>query len=175
MEGRSFLIVHESGVPCQLGSVHFAPVRARRASRVTGSLSGSFTFTQFVQEEGFPVRSYKSTRFEAGSLGAVGTLAPRLVRPLADVVDNSVDGGVRGGGVPCGGTGFKIVARRAGALGGIGAQRPLSTGRPVQGRRMDQETAPNGGVRFGVYTGPMTTQMATAFTVLTAPVGTVGR
>ncbi len=95
-----------------------------------------------------------------------------------DVLDNS-GGGAREGAVPCGGTESKIVARGAGAAGAIGAPRPLPTGRPVQGRRVDDETrvltAPNGGVRFGVYTGPMTTQTVSALTVSAAPAGAVAR
>lgn len=162
--------MHESRVSCQVDPVRFTPVQAWRASRVTGSPSGSFSFTQFVPEVGFPVGSYKSSAF--------GASAAPLVHPLSEVVNNSVDNDVREGGVPCGGTGFKIVARRAGVPGGIGAERALSTGRLLQGRRMDHETAANGGVRFGVYTGPMATQTAlgsSASAVSTAPVGAVGR
>ena len=110
-------------------------------------------------------------------MSAVEASAAPLMHPLSEVIDNSVDGGV-----PCGGTGSKILAHRAGAPGAIGAQRALSTGRPVQGRRVNEETrvlpAPNGGVRFGVYTGPVATQATlgcSALAVSTAPVGAVGR
>jgi hypothetical protein len=104
-----------------------------------------------------------------------------LVQPLSEVIDNSVDGDLLDGVVSCGGTGSKIVARGAGARGVIGAERPLSTGRSVQGRRVDEETRvlpAEGGVRFGVYTGPMATQATlgcSALAVSTAPVGAVGR
>ncbi|MFJ2819057.1 hypothetical protein [Streptomyces sp. NPDC087294] len=93
------------------------------------------------------------------------------------IVGKSV-GGAHEGAVPSGGTQSKIVARGAGAMGVIGARLPLSIGRPVQGRQVDDETrvpaAPNGGVRFGVYTGPMT-KMASILTGSAAVVTAVGR
>lgn len=152
-----------------------------RASRVTGSASGSFGFTRFVPEVEFPVGSYKSSAFETWSMSVVAASAAPLVHPLSEVVDNSVDGGAWEGAVPCGGTALKIVARRAGARGVIGAERNLSTGSSVQGRRVDEETRvlpAEGGVRFGVYTSPMATQTTlgcSALAVSTAPVGAVGR
>jgi hypothetical protein len=100
------------------------------------------------------------------------------MHPLSEIVDNSVDGDVLEGVVPCGGTAFKIVARRAGAPGVIGAERNLSTGCSVQGRRVDQETGvllAEGGVRFGVYTGPMATQAMLGCSAVAALVGAVGR
>lgn len=111
----------------------------------------------------------------------VAAPAVSLVHSVSEVVDNSVDGGVREDRVPCDGMGFKIVARRAGALGVIRAQRSLSTGRAVQGRRVDEETCilpAEGGVRFGVYTSPMATQAMSgcwALAVSTAPAGAVGQ
>ncbi|GGV89909.1 hypothetical protein GCM10010228_77130 [Streptomyces massasporeus] len=114
-------------------------------------------------------------------MSVIAASAVRLMHPLSEVVDNSVDGGVREVGVPCGGTGSKIVARGAGARGVIGAERNLSTGCSVQGRRVDQETRvllAEGGVRFGVYTGPMAAQAmlgCSALAVSIAPVGAVGR
>lgn len=112
-------------------------------------------------------------------MSAVAASAAPLVHPLSEVIGDPVDGGVREGVVPCDGTGSKIVARRAGAPRAIRAHRALSTGRPVQGRQVDHETAvlaaPDGGVRFGVYTGPMTMQMASALVVPAAPVWAVGR
>lgn len=101
----------------------------------------------------------------------------RRVHPLADIVRDSVDGCVRDGVVPCGGTRSEVVAHRAGATRAIEARRPLSTGLPVQGRRVDQESsvsAAQGGVRFGVYTGPMQTQKITAHAG-SALAGAVGR
>ncbi|MFD3759696.1 hypothetical protein [Streptomyces sp. NPDC058622] len=145
---------------------------------MTGSQSGSCTFTEFVPEVGFPVRSYRSGPFGVGSPVTVTVSAAPLMYPLAEVVNNFVDGGIREGGVPCGGTDSKIFARRAGVPGGIGAEGAMSTGRLLQGRRVDHETAVNGGVRFGVYTGPMATQTAfdsSASAVFTALVGAVGR
>lgn len=181
MESRSFLIVPESGVPCQLAPVRFTPVQARRPSRVTGSAYGTYLFFQFLPEVGFPVGSYKSGAFGVGSMSRVAASVAPLVHPLSEVVDNCVDGGVREGPVPCDGTGFKIFAHRAGAETPIAPPRPLSTGGPLQGRRMDEEkqvsTAPNGGVRFGGYTGPMTTQTTlecSAFAV-SAAAGAVSR
>jgi hypothetical protein len=111
----------------------------------------------------------------------VAASAASLVHPLPEVIDNSIGGSVLEGGLPRGGTGFKIVGRRAGARMVIGAERPLSTGRPVQGRRVDQETRvppAERGVRFGVYTGPMAAQAGlgcSAVAVPTPPVGAVGR
>jgi hypothetical protein len=103
--------------------------------------------------------------------------AAALMHPVRDVLDNSVNG-VLEEAVPCGRTGSKIVARPAGAMGVIGARRPLSTGRPVQGRQVDDATrvpiAPTGGVRFGVYTGPMR-KMTSVLAVSAAVVGMVGR
>ncbi|MFF8910957.1 hypothetical protein [Streptomyces olivaceoviridis] len=146
---------------------------------MAGSTHGSSAFAWFLPEVEFPAGSYKSSAFRAGSPGAVAVLAAWFVHPLSEVIDNFIDGGVRAGVVPCGGTVSKIVARRAGAPGVLRAERPLSTGRSVQGRQVDDETpvlaAPNGGVRFGVYTGPVTTQAASALVVSTAPVGAVGR
>nr|BAK19825.1 hypothetical protein [Streptomyces rochei] len=108
----------------------------------------------------------------------VAASAARLGHPLSEVIDNSVEG-VLEDAVPCDGTGFKIFARRAGTPGLIRAERPLSTGHSVQGRQVDDETrvlaAPNEAVRFGVYTGPMTMEAASALVASTAPVGTVGR
>ncbi|MGW6410459.1 hypothetical protein ACWF95_25165 [Streptomyces vinaceus] len=84
--------------------------------------------SRFVQEEGFPVRSYKSNFFGAGSTGVVAASAAPLVYPFSEVVDNSVDGGLREGVVPRGGTGSKILARLAGAIGVLATALPLSTG-----------------------------------------------
>ncbi|PLW66694.1 hypothetical protein C0036_21820 [Streptomyces sp. DJ] len=99
-----------------------------------------------------------------------------MIHPVQDVIDNSVDD-VLEGAVPCGGTGSKIVARRARVAGSIGARRTLSTGRPVQGRRVNDESrvlAAQGGVRFGVYTGPMA-RMTSVLAVSAAAVAAVGR
>ena len=176
------LIVPEVVSLCQLDPVRFTPVQARRSSRVTGSAYRSPSFFRSVPEVGFPVGSYKHGAFEAVSSAPAATSAARLVHPLPDFINNSVDGGVREGAVPCDGTGSKISARRAGAPGGIGVRRPLSTGVPLQGRLVDDESrvlpAPIGGVRFGVYTGPMNTQTmleGPALAVSAALVGAVGR
>ena len=99
--------------------------------------------------------------------------AVSLVHPLAEVIDSSVDGVALEGVVPWGGTGFKILFRRAGAPGVIRAEQALSIGRVLQGRRMDHEARvlpAERGVRFGVYTSLMTTQA-----VVPNPAGTVGR
>ncbi|GGX29390.1 hypothetical protein GCM10010353_50730 [Streptomyces chryseus] len=172
--------MHESGVPCQLDIVRFMPVQARQPSRATGSAYGSSPFARFVPEVGFPVRSYKRGAFGAVSPGSVAASADRLVHPLSEVVHNCVGGGVREGGFPWGGTGSKVSARRAGARGVVCAERTLSTDRLVQGRRMDHEARvlpAEGGVRFGVYTGPMTqaTLGCSARVVPAALVGAVGR
>nr|WP_238842356.1 hypothetical protein [Streptomyces sp. FR1] len=102
--------------------------------------------------------------------------AAALIHLVRDVIDNSVDD-VFETAVPCGGTQFEVVARRAGAREAIRAERTLSTGLPVQSRRVDQESsvsAAQGGVRFGVYTGPMQTQKITACAG-SALAGAVGR
>lgn len=105
------------------------------------------------------------------------TSAAALIHPARVVIHNFVDD-VLEGAVPCGGTGSKIVARPAGAMGVIGARLPLSTGRPVQGRQVDHESAvpaaPQGGVRFGEYTGPVT-KMTSVLAVSAAVVAAVGR
>lgn len=108
----------------------------------------------------------------SSSCPVAATAAP-LVHPLLEFFDNSVNEGPQQGVIPSGGMGFKVVAHRAGVPGGIGAVWPLSTGRPVQGRRMDEKArvlSAEGGVRFGVYTSPMATQA-----VSTTPAGTVVR
>lgn len=119
-----------------------------------------------------------TARRRTSESGARAVSVPALNHFFGDVVDNSVGGGSEGA-VPWGGTESKIVARGAGAAGAFEASRPLSTGRPVQGRLVDDETrvltAPNGGVRFGVYTGPMTTQTVSALTVSAAPSAAVAR
>ncbi len=100
-----------------------------------------------------------------------------LDHPLREFVDNSVDHAPQQDVVPRDGMDSKIVAHRAGAAEAIGARGPLSTGLPVQGRRVDQESsvsAAQGGVRFGVYTGPMQTQKITAHAG-SALAGAVGR
>ncbi|MCZ4101031.1 hypothetical protein [Streptomyces sp. H39-C1] len=101
-----------------------------------------------------------------------------LMHPRSEFIDNLVDEMPQQDVIPCGGTVSKIVARHAGAPGVIGAHRPLSTGRLVQGRRVDDEScvpAAQGGVRFGVYTSPMTTQKISVLGVSATPVGAVGR
>jgi hypothetical protein len=114
-------------------------------------------------------------------MSVVAASVDPLMHPLSEVIDNSVDSDVPKGVVPCGGTAFKIVARRAGTRGVSGAERNLSTGCSVQARRVDHETRvlpAEGGVRFGVYTSPMATQAmleCSALAVSTAPVGAVGR
>lgn len=63
------------------------------------------------------------------AMRTVATSAVPVVHPLSKVVvDNTIDGGVREGRVPCDGTGTKIVARLAGAPRVVGTKRPLSTG-----------------------------------------------
>jgi len=128
MEGRSFLIVPEVVSPCQLDPVRFTPVQAWRSFRVTGSAYGSCLFFRFAPEEGFPVGSYKSSGFGAGSKGVVAVSATLLVHPLSEPVDSSGDGGAREGDVPCDGTRSEVVARRAGGNRVLAASRTLSTG-----------------------------------------------
>ncbi len=120
--------------------------------------------------------SWSAARLASGMSAEAASVAG-LDHHVVDVIDNSVDA-ARLGAFPSGGTGSKIVARRAGATGGIGARRALSTGRLGQGRRVDdfsRVSAAEGGVRFGVYTGPMTTQTISFLAASTALVGPVGR
>lgn len=138
MESRSFLIVPESGVPCQLDPVRFTPVQERRPSRVTGSSHGSCAFALFLLEVGFPVGNYKSSAFGV-SMSAVAASAA----PLVHVQVGASDGGVREGVIPCDGTRLKIVARRA----GVPAEQALATGDLVHGRRMDHVLTFPWGVR----------------------------
>jgi hypothetical protein len=170
--------VHESGVPCQLGHVRFTPVQARRSSRVMESAYGSSAFFRFMTEEGFPAVCKNHGVFGAVSPGTIATSAARLVHPLPEFVDNFVDGGVRES-VPCDGTRSKVSAHRAGATRAIGVERPLSTGRPVHRRQMDHGARvlpAEGGVRFGVCTGPMTqATWGCSVVAVAAPVGAVGR
>lgn len=108
----------------------------------------------------------------AGSASAV------LVHPDSEFITKSVDHAPRQDVAPCDGTGIKIVSHRAGVPGGIGASRPLSTGCLVQGRQVDDESrvpVAQGGVRFGVYTCPMTTRTISVLAVSAAPVGAVSR
>lgn len=169
-------IVPDLVSPEKSRAARFRGVCGFRSSRVTEPLSTFFLFIQFEQEAAFLVGSHKSGDF--GAAGAVAVPAAPLVHFLTDAtVDNSVDGGVREASVPCGGTGPKIPARRAGAPYVIRGQRALSTGRLVQGRRVDDESrvaAAQGGVRFGEYTCPMT-KMTSALAVSAALVGAVGR
>lgn len=58
----------------------------------------------------------------------VAASAASLVHPLSEVVDNSVEGGVREGVVPWGGTRSEFLARRAGGIEGLATSRALSTG-----------------------------------------------
>ncbi|MFH9016111.1 hypothetical protein ACH4C6_32620 [Streptomyces sp. NPDC017943] len=171
-------MVPDLAPPEKSKAVRFGEVCGFRSSRVTESLSNFFLFATFEQEAGFPVGSYKSSAFEPVSMGVVGAPATQLFHPCPEFIGTAVDGGACEGAVPCGGTDSKIVARRAGVAGSIGARRTLSTGLPVQGRRMDEETGVLPvpvGVRFGVYTGPMTTLMASALVASIAPLGAVGR
>ncbi|WP_246094882.1 hypothetical protein [Streptomyces roseicoloratus] len=117
----------------------------------------------------------RSADLPAAGVSEMGSTAA-LVHPVQDFIDNSV-GGVLEGAVPCGGTVSAIVARRAGGLGSIGARRTLSTGRLVQARQVDEESRvlpAQEGVRFGVYTGPMT-KMTSVLAVFAAAVSAVGR
>ncbi|MFJ4917632.1 hypothetical protein [Streptomyces sp. NPDC088726] len=148
---------------------------------MTGSEYDSSLFFPFVPKEEFLVGSYKSSGFGVVSKGSVAGSAAARVHPLAEIIDNRVGDAVHTGGFPWGGTGSKIFAHRAGAPGDIGTARPLSTDVLLHGRQMDKETrvrtAPDEGVRFGGYTGPMTqaTLGCSALVVPAALVGAVGR
>lgn len=163
MEVGVFAIVPDLVSPEKSSAVRFGTIQPFRAFHVTEQTSVIRPFAPFSQEEGLPVGSHNP----AGSVRSVSTR----------VRDNFV-GGVLDGAVPCGGTGSKISARRAGVRGVIRAERALSTGRLGHCRRMDHEARvlpAQGGVRFGVYTGPMTTQMTPPLVAPAAPVEAVGR
>lgn len=104
--------------------------------------------------------------------GVAASTAP-LMYPLSDPLNDSA----REDGVPCNRTGFRILFQPTGAPEAIRGQRALSTGRSVQGQEMDHEARvlpAGGGVRFGVYTGPMT-KMISVLAVSADAVGAVGR
>ncbi|MFB8247334.1 hypothetical protein ACFC5X_20110 [Streptomyces sp. NPDC055952] len=164
--------------PEKSNAVRFGEVYAFWSFRVTKPLSDLHLFATFEQEAGFPVGSYKSSAFEPGPMGVIAAPTALLVHRCPEFIADYVDGGVCEGAVPCGGTRSKVSARRAGARGVIRAELPVSTGRAVQARLMDHEAhvlPAEGGVRFGAYTGLMTTRMASALVAPTAPLGAVGR
>lgn len=171
-------IVPDLVSPEKSRAARFRVVCGFHSSRVTKPLSTFSPFIKFEQEAAFLVGSHKSSDLGAGRPGAVVVPVDPLVHFLADAtVDNSVDGGVREAGVPCGGTGSKIPARRAGARYVIRGQRALPTGRLVQGQRVDDESrvaAAQGRVRFGEYTSPMT-KMTSLLAVPAALATAVGR
>lgn len=157
MEVGVHAIVHDLASPCQLDLARSTPVRSPR-------MSGLMGFAQrFIPVHGFDHEDCPSNLRLRAACGTV-------LRGLTAAVPFWRS-------VPPGGTDFKIFARPAGALGGIRVGLPLSTGRSLQARRMDHETAPTACVRFGGYTCPMTTQMrhTTRFAGSAAPVGTVAR
>lgn len=144
------VIVPDLVSPCQLDRARFAPVRAINASRVTGFAYRIYAVHGINHEDpsGWsvtptPVRDTYPERGAYALLAATGG-APLVSRVRLSVVHSSGAG-----------------------------RRTLSTGRSVQVRRMDEEARAlprKGGVRFGVYTSPMTTQA-----VSTTAAGTVGR
>lgn len=187
MKAGVFAIVPDLVSPEKLAADRFEAFCAFCSFRVTRSSPEFCRFAVLLQEDPLPVGPYKPSfldgrvqaayrsneghpcpfvRVDAGShlavlngpVSAAAALAATLVLPRSEFIDNSIDEVVLEVGVPCGGTAFKILARPAGALRGIGAGLPLSTGRALQAQQMDHETAPHGGVRFGAYTGPMATQ-----------------
>lgn len=203
-------IVQHAGTSCQLDLVRFTPVRAARSSCTPKKTVALWGIYSLWPHKSLAMGVTDTTNAAGGSNGAarvgesgayganprpghgaamplylssscpVSASAAPLVHPLSEFVDNSVDEGPQQGVIPSGGTGIKIVAHRAGVPRVIRAERALSTGRPVQGRRMDEKArvlSAEGGVRFGVYTGPMTQAMlrCSAFAVSAAPVGAVGR
>jgi hypothetical protein len=156
-----FAIVPDLVSPEKSNAVRFHAIRTVRAFHVTEQTSTIYPFAAFGQEESLPVGIHKSAR------------SVRSVSP----VRNSLADGVLEGGVPCDGTRSQVLARRAGAWGVIRAERALSTGRSVQGRRMDHKARvlpARGVVRFGVYTCPMT-KMTSVLAVSAARVSAVGR
>lgn len=153
-----FAIVPYLVSPEKSSTARFSPVRAFDAFHVTEQASLIQRFAAFGQEAALPVGSHELI------------VSTESVRPL-------LGGCVRESVVPCGGTGSKVSVRCAGARGVIRAERTLSTGCLVQGRRVDDESRvlpAQEGVRFGVYTGPMT-KMTSVLAVSAAPVGAVGR
>ncbi|GAA1554144.1 hypothetical protein GCM10009731_05580 [Streptomyces globosus] len=148
--------------PEKSSAVRFGAIQPFCAFRVTEQTSAIRPFAPFEQEGVLPVGSHNPT-------GSVRSVAARVL--------NNFLGGVLEGAVPCGGTRSEVLARRTGARGVIQAERTLSTGLPVQGRRVDDESLvlpAQGGVRFGVYTGPMT-NMTSVRTESVAVVAAVGR
>ncbi len=158
MEVGVLAIVPDLVSPEKSSAVRFGAIHAVRAFYVMEQAPAIYPFAPFGQKEGLSVGSHNPAR---------------SARSVSLRVRDDFVGGVLEGAVSCGGTRSEVVARRAGAQGAIRAERTLSTGRLVQGRRMDHEARvlpAEGGARFGVYTGLMTTQM-----ISTAPAGAVGR
>ncbi len=144
--------------PEKSSPARFCPVRTFDVFHVTEQASLIQCFAAFEQEVALPPGSHDL-------IVSTGSTRPLL---------NSC---VRESVVPCGGTGSKVSARRAGARGVIRAERTLPTGLLVQGRQVDNESRVlpvQGGVRFGVYTGPMT-KMTSVLAVPAAHVSAVGR
>ncbi|MDX3186187.1 hypothetical protein PV334_33650 [Streptomyces sp. ME02-7008A-1] len=141
---------------------------------MTQSASDSLTFERFVPDLGFPGSTHKRTASQREVMRAITGSVGLISRLLPKFVDN-----IFARAVPCSGMGFGNVARRAGETKGTKDRRFVSTGCPMQCRRVDDKTsipaAPIGGARFGTYTGRLATQAASFLLVSAAPVGPVGR
>ncbi len=83
---------------------------------------------------GFPVRTYESSAFRDTLASPIAVSVASLMHPIAKVIGNAVDERlwpvptrVWEAVVPCGGTGFKLYARRVGGKA-LATSRALSTG-----------------------------------------------
>lgn len=135
--------------------------------------------------EAYPAEHHTSVR-PVRPIGVVpeADTSPRSVTPdlfFTPVADVTTSTTLLVNPIPSDGTNTKINSRRAGAPTVFTAGRPLSIGRPVQARRMHEETRVLpvlGGIRFGVRPYRTATQArlgCSAVAVPTAPVGAVDR
>ncbi|MFC7795719.1 hypothetical protein [Streptomyces cinereoruber] len=132
------------------------------AFHVTEQASRISQFATFEQEVALPVGSHDLI------------VSPGSVQPLLS--------SARRRSLPVQQGGFKVLVRRTGAPDRMLGSRPLSTGPSVEAAGMitSRAAAPfvhaarSGGVRFGVYIGPMT-KMTSVLAVSAAAVSAVGR
>ena len=109
-------IVHEIDVPCQLDCARFTPVRASRASRVTG-FARPVCPAQGISHE--DPSEWSVTPPPVPDAFTERGSSVHLAAPAAAVLR---------GCVPWGGTRSEVVARQAGEIRGITAARQPSTG-----------------------------------------------
>ncbi|MFC8492978.1 hypothetical protein ACFUJU_19685 [Streptomyces sp. NPDC057235] len=151
------LVAPEKSSPARFGMV-----RTFGAFHVTEQASLICQFTTFEQEVALPVESHELI------------FSPGPIQPLLS--------SVRWRSFPVQRDGVKVLVRRTGAADPMLGSRPLPIGLSVEAAGMITSraaapfvhTARSGGVRFGVYIGPMT-KMTSVLAVSAAAVSAVGR